>query len=93
MNKNRKNTLAMFVGSDNQEPCVVFVRGVNQFGWLVLEEVNKSNCFFDDADTDTLLDIDLKKLELLKAQWSVDNAEKVLSRAKERYQELLEQSQ
>jgi hypothetical protein len=93
MNRNRKNTLAMFVGSENQEPCVVYVRGTNKMGWLVLEKVNKSESFFDDAELDTLLDFDFKQFEILKAKWNVESAKRSVVRREEQLKELLEQSQ
>lgn len=92
MSKNYIGEICIRKGNKNQEPSAVFVSGINSFGFLVCRIINSNILVMSEVDGDDLVDFDYKKLELMRAEWAVENAKRSVQVTEERYQELLEKT-
>lgn len=78
-NDARKGTIAIRLGNENQKPLVVYVGGLNSFGFLVCRELNSTSIVFSEPDGDDLVDFDMKLLEKLSKEWRIENLKKQLA--------------
>ncbi|WP_202740005.1 hypothetical protein [Acinetobacter sp. 'aerobic (ED)'] len=94
MDKNYIGKICIRRGNKFQEPSACFITGINGFGMLVCRVINTGSLVMTEPDEEgELIDFDFKKLELLRAEWAVENAKKSVQVTEERYQELLEKNQ
>lgn len=79
-NIDRKGQIVIHQANFNTEPRAVFVGGLNGIGAVCLYILNSGEMIFCDPDKETLLDMDFKALQLLRAEWHVSNAERTMER-------------
>lgn len=89
-NLDRKGTVCIRPGGKHQEPAAVMAGGINGFDMQVLHELNSDTMTMCDPESNTLLDFDYKKLELLRLEWKVENADRIKERAESHLAEFLE---
>lgn len=87
LNIDRKGTVVIRQGNDNQQPIAVYVGGVNGFDMLVCKELNTSNIYFSMPEEDDLLDFDFKLLQKLRAEWDLDASKRNTERLQQRIEE------
>ena len=88
LNKERKGTIAIRPGNDYQMPSAVFVGGINKLGSTVCHVLNTGGLVFSDPDASDLMDMDINKLDRMRAEWHVLDAERAKKRWKARVEEL-----
>ena len=86
-NIDRKGTIAIRLGNENQEPRAVHVGGVNSFDMLICRVLNTGEVVFSFPEGDDLVDFDMKLLQKLRAEWRLENAK----RSVERFQKQLDE--
>ena len=75
-NLDRKGTIAIRQGNNNQEPSAVYVGGVNSFDMLICRVLNTGSILFSMPEEDDLLDFDITTLRRLRAEWKLANAQR-----------------
>lgn len=90
LNKDRKGQLALRIGNEHNEPCVVYVAGINSMDFLILRKINTGETQFEDPDADTLIDFDFKAYEISRAQWRLDQAKRSIDQRQKDLNETLQ---
>lgn len=77
-NLDRKGTIVIRPGNENQEPQVVLVGGINGFDMLICHVLNSNSLVFSMPEENDLLDFDMTLFKKLKKEWKIQNLENQL---------------
>lgn len=84
MNKNYIGKICIRKGTKFQEPAAVYVSGINGFDMLICRVINTGSMVMSEPDEEgELIDFDYKTLEVMRAEWFVENAERQVVRSKQ----------
>ncbi|HEI8439819.1 TPA: hypothetical protein SLF30_000479 [Acinetobacter baumannii] len=84
MNRKYIGQVCIRKGNENQEPAAVFVSGINSFQMLICRVINSGSLVMSEPDEEgELIDFDYKTLEVMRAEWFVENAERQVMRSKQ----------
>lgn len=70
----------IYKGSENQEPCIIYISGINKFGWVSANIVNTKTTIFPEISNEHILDLsEYSKLAELLRVWEIENHKRAIA--------------